>query len=59
LGSEQYHNKNLTTVFDKHINCEFEEKDVEATMQTMVKEPYVYYVPILTGGIGYYGVYDF
>ena len=40
MVSEQYHN-NLATVFDKHINCEFEEKDVEATMQTMVKEPYV------------------
>ena len=58
LGSEQYHN-NLATVFDKHINCEFEEKDVDATMQTMVKEPYVHHVPILTGGIGYDGVYDF
>ena len=58
LGSEQYHN-NLATVFDKLMNCEFEEKDVEATMQTMVKEPYVPHVPILTGGIGYDGVYDF
>jgi len=58
LSKEQYHN-NLATVFDKHINCEFEEKDVEATMHTMVKEPYVHHVPILTGGIGYEGVYDF
>ena len=52
MASERYHN-NLATVFDKHINCEFEEKDVEATMQTMVKEPYVHHVPILSGGIGY------
>ena len=58
LSKEQYHN-NLATVFDKHINCEFEEKDVQATMHTMVKEPYVHHVPILTGGIGYEGVYDF
>lgn len=58
MVSEQYHN-NLATVFDKHINCEFEEKDVEATMQTMVKEPYVHHVPILSGGIGYDGVYAF
>ena len=58
MTNGQYHN-NLATVFDKHINCEFEEKDVKATMQTMVKEPYVHHVPILTGGIGYEGVYDF
>jgi hypothetical protein len=30
LRKEQYHN-NLATVFDKHINCEFEGKDEEAT----------------------------
>ena len=58
MTNGQYHN-NLATVFDKHINCEFEEKDVQATMHTMVKEPYVHHVPILTGGIGYEGVYDF
>ena len=28
-------------------------------METMVKEPYVHHVPILTGGIGYDWVYDF
>ena len=50
---------NLAQVFDKHINYEFEKIDVDATMQTMVKEPYVHHVPILTGGIGYDGVYTF
>ena len=50
---------NLAQVFDKHINYEFEKIDVDATMQTMVKEPYVHHVPILTGGIGYHGVYTF
>jgi hypothetical protein len=28
-------------------------------MNTMVKEPYVHYVPVLAGGIGYSGVYNF
>jgi carboxymethylenebutenolidase len=32
---------------------------VEATMKTMVKEPYVHHVPILTGGTGYNEVYNF
>src|ERR671922_417179 len=50
---------NLCTIFDEHLKCEFEKHDVEATMKTMVKEPYVHHVPVLTGGIGYSGVYNF
>jgi carboxymethylenebutenolidase len=34
-------------------------KDVGLTMKTMVKEPYVHHVPVLTGGVGYDGVYNF
>src|ERR671934_1794847 len=49
----------LGAVFDKHIKCEFQDHDVDATMKTMVREPYVYHVPMLTGGIGYEGVYKF
>ena len=49
----------LGAVFDRHIKCEFQDHDVDATMKTMVKEPYVHHVPMLTGGIGYDGVYNF
>ena len=28
-------------------------------MKTMVKEPYVYHVPVMTGGVGYADVYNF
>jgi carboxymethylenebutenolidase len=49
----------MGAIFDKHIKCEFEDHDVDATMKTMVKEPYVHHVPTLTGGIGYDGVYNF
>jgi carboxymethylenebutenolidase len=51
--------KDIGAVFDEHIKCEFVDKDVDATMKTMVKEPYVHHVPVLTGGIGYDGVYNF
>jgi carboxymethylenebutenolidase len=50
---------NLGAVFDEHIKHEFQDQDVDATMQTMIKEPYVHHVPVMTGGIGYAGVYDF
>ena len=43
----------LGAVFDKHIKCEFQDHDVDATMKTMVKEPYVHHVPMMTGGVGY------
>jgi carboxymethylenebutenolidase len=49
----------IGAVFDEHVKCEFVTKDVEATMRTMVKEPYVHHVPVLTGGVGYEGVYNF
>jgi carboxymethylenebutenolidase len=50
---------NLGKVFDKHIKSEFEDKDVGSTMKTMVKEPYVHHVPVMTGGVGYNNVYNF
>ena len=50
---------NLGVVFDQHIKHEFEDHDVDATMQTMTKEPYVHHVPMMTGGVGYQGVYNF
>jgi carboxymethylenebutenolidase len=42
----------LGAVFDEHVAAEFEAKDVDATMLTMVEEPYVWHVPALTGATG-------
>jgi carboxymethylenebutenolidase len=50
---------NLAAVFDQHIKHEFQDRDVDATMQTMTKEPYVHHVPVMTGGKGYEAVYNF
>ena len=50
----------LGAVFDAHVKHEFVDHDVEATMRTMVAEPYVHNVPTLTaGGIGQAGVRRF
>jgi carboxymethylenebutenolidase len=38
--------------FDEHVANEFVTKDVDATIATMVAEPYVWHVPALTGGSG-------
>jgi hypothetical protein len=36
--------KNLGAVFDAHVKAEFIDKDVAATMATMVAEPYLTHV---------------
>jgi carboxymethylenebutenolidase len=42
----------LGVLFDSHIAKEFADLDVNATMETMVSEPYVHCVPVMTGGFG-------
>lgn len=42
----------LSAIFDEHVRDEFDAKDVDATMETMVAEPYVTHVPTLAGGVG-------
>ena len=42
----------LGAVFDEHVASEFETQDIDATMRTMVDEPYVWHVPALTGASG-------
>ena len=49
----------LSALFDGHIASEFADFDVDATMKTMVPEPYVHCVPIMTGGSGGQGVRRF
>jgi carboxymethylenebutenolidase len=46
-------------VWEAHCRYEFETHDVEATMATMVAEPYVNNIPTMTGGVGYDGVKRF
>jgi carboxymethylenebutenolidase len=42
----------LEALWDKHTLYEFGTRDVGATMQTMVAEPYVNHIPVMTGGVG-------
>ncbi len=40
----------ISAVFDAHMAAEFVERDIDATMATMVSAPYVNHVPVMTGG---------
>jgi carboxymethylenebutenolidase len=49
----------LAALWDAHCRCEFETRDVDATMATMVAQPYVNHIPTMTGGVGYDKLRDF
>ncbi len=49
----------LAATFDAHVQAEFQDLDLEATMATMTDDPYVHHVPTITGGNGTAGVRDF
>src|SRR4051794_21955325 len=49
----------LAAVFDAHMQAEFQDLDLEATMATMSEDPYVHHVPTITGGGGIEGVREF
>jgi carboxymethylenebutenolidase len=42
-----------------HCYYEFATRDVDATMATMVAQPYVNHVPTMTGGVGYTDLHRF
>ena len=49
----------IAAVFDEHMAAEFAQRDLDAAMATMTDDPYVYQVPVMTGGVGLEGVRRF
>lgn len=49
----------LSALWDQHCEHEFATRDVDATLATMVAEPYVNHIPTMTGGVGYRHLHDF
>jgi carboxymethylenebutenolidase len=45
--------RDLIALWEAHCRCEFETRDVDATMATMVTDPYVNHIPTMTGGVGH------
>lgn len=43
----------LAALWEAHCRYEFETRDVDATMATMVARPYVNHIPTMTGGVGH------
>jgi carboxymethylenebutenolidase len=49
----------LVALWEAHCRHEFETRDVDATMATMVREPYVNHIPTMTGGVGHHALKRF
>jgi carboxymethylenebutenolidase len=45
--------RDLVALWEEHCRCEFETRDANATMATMVAQPYVNHIPTMTGGVGF------
>ncbi|MEV4933284.1 MULTISPECIES: ester cyclase [unclassified Sphingobium] len=43
----------MIALWEEHCSYEFDTRDVDATMATMVAEPYVNHIPTLAGGVGH------
>lgn len=43
----------LAALWEEHLRQELELRDLDATLATMVAEPYVNHVPTMTGGVGH------
>ncbi len=43
----------LVALWEAHTRTEFETRDVDGTMATMVAQPYVNHIPTMTGGVGH------
>jgi carboxymethylenebutenolidase len=49
----------MLATWERHMEAEFELKDIDATMATMTAAPFVNHVPTMTGGVGYEDVRSF
>ena len=49
LSSEQ---RAMLALWEEHLKAEFQDKDACASCDTMVANPVVNHVPVLTGGVG-------
>ena len=42
----------LAELWEEHVRYEFETRNTEDTLATMVEDAYVNHIPVMTGGVG-------
>ena len=58
-GSITPSRQRLSELWDEHMKYEFETRNTEDTLSTMVKDAYVNHIPVLTGGVGHEELREF
>ncbi len=53
MSDQATHEANLTRLWEEHIRHEFDTKNTEETIATMVPDAYVNHIPVMTGGSGH------
>ena len=49
----------MVEMWEAHMDAEFKQKDIDATMATMSSDPFVNHVPVMTGDVGFSAVRHF
>ncbi len=52
MSEQSAHEDTLARLWEEHIKYEFETKNTEDTIATMVPDAYVNHIPVMTGGVG-------
>jgi carboxymethylenebutenolidase len=59
MSEQTSHQDNLARLWEEHIRYEFETKNAEDTIATMVEDAYVNHIPVMTGGVGHADLLQF
>jgi carboxymethylenebutenolidase len=52
MSEHATHEANLVRLWEEHLRHEFDTKNTEETLATMVEDAYVNHIPVMTGGVG-------
>src|SRR5437763_13588234 len=53
MSEQAAHEERLAELWEEHIRHEFDTKNTDATIATMVADAYVNHIPVMTGGSGH------
>jgi carboxymethylenebutenolidase len=53
MSEQAAHQDNLARLWEEHMRHEFDTKNTEETIATMVPDSYVNHIPVMTGGFGH------
>src|SRR5262249_20753513 len=59
MSDQTAHEAKLTALWEEHIRHEFDTKNTDETIATMVEDAYVNHIPVMTGGSGHAALRQF